>query len=414
VVMALLRWVYVAALVLAVSYALWQGYALLLWALVEAIALLLPMLMTLGARARVPGARSSPMTCVVVIPAFNEEASIAQTLAHVQSQGLSGLRIVVVDDASTDSTATIVGAIVNEDARVSLMQVARGGKAKALNHALADAKEDVFVTLDADTLLQPGALEALTQDVSSSPAVEAASGFISVARPTSLLALLQSIEYARASMLRVGFSKLRMHEQAPGAFTAFRTRALQAVGGFPDSLTEDYEVIFRLYERARTEGRKIQVVGSHTAFAVTSVPTTLGGFFLQRQRWFAGFLMTLYRYRSMLFDPRLGVFGMIRLPTKVFDTAAPLVLLLSCVALAVRSAALPSVTLVPTALGAAMSLGLALLGALLAQRVRRTLPWYAWLGLPLEVGYSLVRALAVLGAYPMALRAQASQWNPRR
>jgi cellulose synthase/poly-beta-1,6-N-acetylglucosamine synthase-like glycosyltransferase len=412
--MKILRWAYVLGVLLTIGYALFQGYAFLLWAVTEALAFLLPMLLTLFARVRTQDCPVSQLSCVVAIPAHNEAAVLEQTLALVQTQAAPNLRIVVVDDASTDKTADIAERIARQDPRVSLLSVQRGGKAKALNQALLGAKEDVFVTLDADTQLLPGALQALLGDFSR-PDVEAASGFISVKGEPSFLGLLQSLEYARASMLRIGFSKLRMHEQAPGAFTGFRTQALQAIDGFPDSLTEDYEVIFRLYDRARTEGRSIRIVGSHTAFAVTSVPLSLGAFFRQRQRWFAGFLVTLYRYRSMLFDPRLGVFGMVRLPTKVFDAVAPLVLVLSCAMLFVRATLLPATfSWSPSAFGAALSLALATLGTLLAQRIRRVVPWYGWLGLLLEVGYGIFRALAVLAAYPLALRTQVSQWDPKR
>jgi cellulose synthase/poly-beta-1,6-N-acetylglucosamine synthase-like glycosyltransferase len=298
----------------------------------DSVLVLIPLLATLTLRIREHEERAieSYPPCTVVIPAHNEAEHLAATVASIVVERLVDLSIIIVDDGSTDKTFELATSLAASDARICVRSIQRGGKAKALNEALSITKTEAFVTVDADTHVEAGALRALLANFDDD-AVDAVSGFIVAKERTgsALLGSFQRLEYLKASALRTGFSILGMHEQAPGAFTAFRTASLKRVGGFPDSLTEDYEVIFRLYDLARQEDRRIRIVSSPSAIARTSPVCSLRGLFEQRTRWFAGFLMTLWRYRSMIFDKRLGRFGLLRLPHKVLDAGMPLVLALA-------------------------------------------------------------------------------------
>ena len=85
----------------------------------------------------------------VLIPAFNEEASLPGLLAEVRAQ-LPGASVAVVDDGSTDGTYEVVEAVFAGDPRVRLRRKPNGGKASALNLALQDATAPLVVGVDAD------------------------------------------------------------------------------------------------------------------------------------------------------------------------------------------------------------------------------------------------------------------------
>jgi cellulose synthase/poly-beta-1,6-N-acetylglucosamine synthase-like glycosyltransferase len=275
-----------------------------------------------------------PFAASVLVAAWNEEKDIVSTVRSLLAQEGVVLEVIVADDGSTDRTrAVLVDALglevrgdelVDPAARVRVLSLAHGGKGAALEAARRAARHPILVTVDADTVLGPGALERLVRPFAD-PRVEAVSGSVVVRDAQSALTRLQYLEYLETTLLRHGWSELGLLEQVPGAFAALRASAVERAGGFPtDSLTEDYEVMFRLYARAAAEGRRIRVPTVTDACAYTEPPRTLAGLARQRTRWFAGFLVTLARFRALTLDPRAGAFGLVRLPIKWADAMLPL------------------------------------------------------------------------------------------
>jgi cellulose synthase/poly-beta-1,6-N-acetylglucosamine synthase-like glycosyltransferase len=379
----------------------------------DSLLTLVPLLAALRARGQTT-ARAANRQCTVVIPAHNEAAHIAATVARICGEVDLELTVIIVDDGSTDRTLAVARELASADSRIQVKSVPRGGKANALNVALALTTTERFVTIDADTHIERGSIRSLLEDFDDEK-VDAVSGFI-VAKETAkrnLLGSFQRLEYLKASALRTGLSILGMHEQAPGAFTAFRTESLKRAGGFPDSLTEDYEVIFRLYDLARKEGRRVRILSSKAAIAKTSPVQSVSGLFEQRTRWFAGFLVTLWRYRSMLFDTRLGLFGLLRIPHKVLDAALPLIVsmaTLASITASIMSRHWPEISAPLFVLPMLFSLVATGIG----YRIAANLRWFEWLLLPLEPLYALLRTAAILRAYARAFAQTRSQWKPAR
>ena len=93
----------------------------------------------------------------VIIPLYNKEAAIAQSLKSVLSQEYNDFEVVIVDDGSTDGSVAIVEA--KNDPRIRLIKQENGGPSKARNTGVRNAKGDWVVLLDADDELLPNALE---------------------------------------------------------------------------------------------------------------------------------------------------------------------------------------------------------------------------------------------------------------
>ena len=285
-----------------------------------------------------PGAGGRPALSVL-IAAHNERSCLFETLASVFAQEGVDLQVVVASDGSTDgmNEALIerfgLQAAGGERwtsndpaAPLLLLALPKLGKGGVLNAALAEVSAGVCATLDADTRLAPGALLALVSAFRDD-AVVAAGGFVYVRNAAGgpWIVRYQYWEYVKNFMWRIGLAKLGVCLQVSGAFGAFRTGTLRELGGFSGhSLVEDYEVIYRLHERLRLAGETYRVEVVPEAVAYTDSPDTVPSFVHQRTRWFAGFLQTLWEYRRMVGDPRLGAVGTLMLPIKCVDAVLPL------------------------------------------------------------------------------------------
>lgn len=97
----------------------------------------------------------------VVIPLYNKEKSIAQSLKSVLDQTYTNFEIVVVDDGSTDKSVEVVKNIGDE--RIQLLSQPNAGPSKARNTGVKNSKGDWVVFLDADDELLPEALSIFTE-----------------------------------------------------------------------------------------------------------------------------------------------------------------------------------------------------------------------------------------------------------
>ncbi|MBD3334206.1 MAG: glycosyltransferase [Candidatus Eisenbacteria bacterium] len=97
--------------------------------------------------------RTWPIRLSVIMPAFNEEATIEEIIRRVRAVPIPK-EIIVVDDASTDRTAEIVAGLEDENLRL-LRHTANRGKGAAIRTALADVTGDVVIIQDADLEYSP-------------------------------------------------------------------------------------------------------------------------------------------------------------------------------------------------------------------------------------------------------------------
>ena len=254
----------------------------------------------------------------------------------------------VIDDGSTDGSVawlteryglTFCDGLGTSATRPELRVLCRpgGGKARALNAALTLIDDEVVVTIDADTIVEAGALAALRSAFAADPTLVAASGVLTPVCTSSWMGAVfqfyQTFEYLRSFLSRLAWAHHRTLVLVSGAFAAFRRNRLIAVGGFdPTSKAEDYEVMFRLHRTADASGLPVAMVTD--ARATTDAPGTLRQFMRQRRRWFAGFIETLVQNQDMVGDARYGRLGTVHLPLKTLDTLLPLYGLFALMALA--------------------------------------------------------------------------------
>lgn len=103
----------------------------------------------------------------VIIPLYNKEAEIRQTLQSVLAQTYQPMEIVVVDDGSTDSSADIVRSI--DSPLIKLVTQANAGECAARNRAMSEASGDYMALVDADDMWQPQFLEEVASMIDEFP-----------------------------------------------------------------------------------------------------------------------------------------------------------------------------------------------------------------------------------------------------
>ena len=95
----------------------------------------------------------------IIIPLFNKELFIKQTLLSVLNQTFSEFEIIIINDGSTDKSVTIINDI--DDERITLYTTKNKGVSHARNYGISKANTDLIALLDADDLWEPNHLENL-------------------------------------------------------------------------------------------------------------------------------------------------------------------------------------------------------------------------------------------------------------
>jgi cellulose synthase/poly-beta-1,6-N-acetylglucosamine synthase-like glycosyltransferase len=307
------------------------------------------------------------MPVSVVVPAYNEETTIAASVRSMLQLDYPEYEVIVVNDGSRDGT---LAALVREFDLVQVPEVYRsriptarvraiyhskrlpnlrvidkengGGKADATNVGVNAARYPLFCCVDADSILERASLRRVVQPFHREPHViasggtvrilngcEVRGGFLEVVRlPSNVLALMQVVEYLRAFLCgRLGWAPLNAVLIISGAFGVFRTDAVVAAGGYKhDTIGEDMELIVRLHRLYRLSARPYRIVFLPDPICWTDAPESLSVLRNQRTRWQRGLSESLMLHRKLLWHPRGGAPGWLAFPFYVaFEWLGPII-----------------------------------------------------------------------------------------
>ncbi|MFE9825599.1 bifunctional polysaccharide deacetylase/glycosyltransferase family 2 protein [Streptomyces sp. NPDC005791] len=253
----------------------------------------------------------------VIVPAYNEKECIASTLSSLAAS-THPIEIVVVDDGSTDGTAEIAEALGLPDVRVIRQENA--GKSAALNNGVRQARHDIVVMMDGDTVFEPDTVHRLVQPFADTR-IGAVAGNAKVGNRSTMIGAWQHIEYVMGFNLdRRMYDLLRCMPTIPGAIGAFRRQAVLEVGGMSeDTLAEDTDITIALHRAGW------RVVYAEHARAWTEAPASLGQLWRQRYRWSYGTMQALWKHRRSVTDRGpSGRFGRVGMPLVVlFQIVTP-------------------------------------------------------------------------------------------
>lgn len=231
--------------------------------------------------------RTVPVT--VIVPAYNESATLTDTIRSLQSQTAAPEEIIVVDDCSTDGTGDTARAL-----GVSVVRPAAntGSKAGAQTFALPLVKTPFTIAIDADTTLAPDAIEKILPAFDD-PNVAAACGSVFPRRIESVWERGRYVEYLFAFTF---YKQVQDQYGAPlissGCFSMYRTEALRAAGGWRTrTLAEDMDLTWTLYQN----GRAVRFVPGAWCFPLE--PHDFGFLKKQLRRWSHGFVQNVRLHR---------------------------------------------------------------------------------------------------------------------
>jgi cellulose synthase/poly-beta-1,6-N-acetylglucosamine synthase-like glycosyltransferase len=275
----------------------------------------------------------------IILPAYNEEVCIVESVRSAILQDYPNKQIIVVSDGSTDKTVELVKKEfglslhqtatkrLSERAKSSDLHTARirniytnrnivlidsdnGGKASALNLGILFSDAEWILNVDADTVIVNHAISTTLQYLREDS--DACSCFVGVLNgnevrngqvikhevPKHFLARLQWLEYIRSFILwRVAHDKRNATVVMPGAYTFMKRSVALEAGGYKHGyLSEDMEITLSVVE----QGKRIQFIPEFLAW--TEVPENYSSLSKQRMRWYRGALECLVKYRGLLFN----------------------------------------------------------------------------------------------------------------
>lgn len=313
----------------------------------------------------------------VIAPAYNEEKTIIDNIRCLLALQYKDYEIIVVNDGSTDDTLQKVieffDLVKFERAYESDLPCANiravyqsrklaynhlviidkenGGKADALNAGINISKNDLFLAIDVDCVIETDAILKMVKPfiddtkrtvIASGGAVRVANsceiinGKINQVRyPRNIWAKFQVLEYFRAFTLgRMAWSKLNGLLIISGAFGLFDRKRVISVGGYDkNSVGEDLELVVRLRRYMHdVERKKYKVAFIPDPMCWTEVPETLKILSTQRNRWTRGGIGTIIKHRKMFLNPKYGLIGLLSFPYWIFfEWLAPIIQLVGIV-----------------------------------------------------------------------------------
>jgi biofilm PGA synthesis N-glycosyltransferase PgaC len=246
----------------------------------------------------------------ILIAAYNEEAGIRATIESIARLTYCGtIEAIVINDGSRDNTVAMVKEAQAElrlprNMRVRLLDFDQNrGKAAALNSGLKAAQYGLICTIDGDSRLRADSLtEIVERYLSDPPGTMAVAGAVLVRNSrASLITAAQEWDYFHGiSAVKRMQSMYHGTLVAQGAFSLYRKDALEAVGGWPESVGEDIVMTWAMLQRGYRIGY------AEDAIVFTDAPTTLRQFYQQRKRWSRGLIEAMDRHRGLLFKKRLS------------------------------------------------------------------------------------------------------------
>jgi cellulose synthase/poly-beta-1,6-N-acetylglucosamine synthase-like glycosyltransferase len=302
----------------------------------------------------------------LLVPAYNEEATIASSIRSLLQLSYSEYEIIAINDGSKDKTLEV---LIKEFALVPFPEAydrqlatkairniyhstklpnlrvidkINGGKADSLNAGINISRYPLFCCIDADSILQRDSLRLVVQPFLDDPLTIACGGTVRIANgcevkngfltavglPTNFLALFQIVEYLRAFLFgRLGWSPLNALLIISGAFGVFHKDTVVTVGGYdPDTIGEDMELVVRLHRHLRLQGKPYRIAYVPDPVCWTEAPEDLRTLKNQRIRWQRGLSESLTKNMDLLFHPKGGAVGWLAFPfMALFEWLGPVI-----------------------------------------------------------------------------------------
>ncbi len=322
-------------------------------------------------------AMMSPFTppLSIIVPAYNEEKTIVESIRALLSLHFPRIEIVVVNDGSKDATLEVLRGVFNMKRididyfehittapikgfyesktqlpehvmRFVLIDKGNGGRADATNAGINASLCPYFVSTDADTVVDETALLQAFRTILENSDVVAVGGQIAILNgciiragkiaqikmPKSKLVRFQIVEYVRSfTMGRTALARLNSLLIISGAFGIFNKEFVQKIGGYltrhltskvaieytgsnAETVCEDMEIIVRMYRYIQEKNLRKKITYVPHPLCWTEAPESMKNLSKQRNRWQRGLIESMLFHRKMLFNKTYRRIGLFALP----------------------------------------------------------------------------------------------------
>ncbi len=247
---------------------------------------------------------TKPYSVSVLIPAYNEEDSLAETVKSIYEVDYPYIKeVIIINDGSKDKTLEIAKQLKQKYSTLKILNKPNSGKADSLNKAINFTTGELIVVIDADSYPDKHSFNRLA-GYFDDPKVGVATGACIPKNRETFLEKMQVLEYKVIAFTRKLLQFIDSIYVAPGTLAMYRKEALLDVGGFDKSnITEDIEMTWHLVDN----GWKVRQ--SLNAYVGTTTPNKIKPWYKQRRRWALGGLQCISKYKSRLFRKNmLGYF----------------------------------------------------------------------------------------------------------
>jgi len=324
----------------------------------------------------------------IIVPAYNEEVTITDCIEMLNQLDYENYELIIINDGSTDGTLNILlekyphvrfnhengNTVINtktirgiwrvEGLNLLILDKENGGKADAINAGINTSTKKYICTVDADSILDKGALTKVMEQFITYPETFVSGGQLASANevilkdnkvyslkmPKNIWILWQIVEYIKSFLIsRVGLGKFNSLLVMSGAFSVFKKDDLLAVGGYLSAqndhtyilqtvgkkrktLCEDMEIVVRLWRYYHEQKRKTKAIFLPQPVCWTEMPENPRNLYKQRVRWHTGLAESLFFHLDMLFDPKFKATGLFAMPYYFFfELFSPIVKVLALI-----------------------------------------------------------------------------------
>lgn len=288
----------------------------------------------------------------IIVPAYNEEVTVVETVMSLLALDYTLYEIIVVDDGSKDATSQklieafnmkliprpiqrkiacqpeeFVYESVDQKVPLTLIRKKNGGKADSLNMGINACRYPYFICMDADSVLQYDSLSKIVRPVIEQDNVVAVGGAVRPSNsveiergrvvnyrlPKNIIACMQVLEYDRSFLAsRILFDKFNGSLIISGAFGLFKKETVIAAGGYDSStMGEDMELVVKLHEYCISNNLPYSIRYASDAICWSQAPEKLSDLCKQRKRWHIGLFQSMWKHKVMLGNPKFGVVSFI-------------------------------------------------------------------------------------------------------
>ncbi len=293
----------------------------------------------------------------IIVPAYNEEATIVTNVRALLSLEYPEYEVIVVNDGSTDrvlekliesfrlveiekpirlvlSHKPVRRVFLSLDhPNLMVLDKENGGKTDALNAGINASSFPLFCSIDADSILDREGLLRTGRLFVEDKKVIAVGGIVRVLNgleiekgeishihtPHKAIELFQAVEYTRGFLSgRTSWNSIGSLLILSGTYAVFRKDMVVAVGGYRNTVGEDMDLVVRLHKYCRDNDIPYKILFVPDPVCHTQVPGDLKSLLRQRHRWQRGLMQSLMYSKKMFLRPKYGSIGMFGFPYFLF------------------------------------------------------------------------------------------------